>query len=83
MLTPLFLKELKRKQDDFIKVKEEIYKNNQISGVLSAAAQLEAERVKVQSLPANGISSETTSKRKPEVRVKPEYLSARSTARDR
>lgn len=85
MLTLQYQKELKKKQDDFIKVKEEIHKNNQISGVQSAA-QLEAERVKAQSPPANEISSvplENTSKRKPEVRAKPEYLAARSIAKDR
>ncbi|KAL0638732.1 ubiquitin-specific protease doa4 [Maublancomyces gigas] len=78
-------KELKKKQDDFIKVKKEIHENNKISGVQSAA-QLEAERIRVQSPPADRISSaspENASKRKPEVRAKPEYLSARLIAKDR
>lgn len=87
MLTYLCLKELKEKQTDFLEVKKEIQKNNQISGVQSTA-QLEAGRAKAQSPPsppANSIppaSLETISKKKPEVRAKPEYLSSRPTAKD-
>jgi ubiquitin carboxyl-terminal hydrolase 8 len=72
-------KELKAKTPLYLKVKEEIKKDNELSGVQSANAQLEAERVaeRVRATlhPETGVSQDIPPKTKPEVRAKPEYLS--------
>ncbi|RPB16849.1 cysteine proteinase [Morchella conica CCBAS932] len=71
--------ELKAKTPLYLKVKEEIKKDNELSGVQSANAQLEAERVaeRVRATlhPGTGVSQDIPPKTKPEVRAKPEYLS--------
>jgi ubiquitin carboxyl-terminal hydrolase 8 len=82
------LKDLNKKNPEFTKVKDEIKRNNEIAGTVSAQAQLDAqaqarlgsEGTRPLRPEGNGLSgrvSESSSKKKPEVKAKPDFLSLR------
>ncbi|CAZ82424.1 unnamed protein product [Tuber melanosporum] len=71
-------KELVQKIPQFAKVKEEIKKNNDISGVVSAQAQLEAEaQLRAAKSSSDNRGNAATGSKKPVVKAKPEILSSR------
>lgn len=67
-----------QKMPEFDKIKEEIKKNNKISGVVSAQAQLEAEAQLRAAKPSSGNNGNVTAvSKKPVVKAKPDILSSR------
>ncbi|RPA96732.1 cysteine proteinase [Choiromyces venosus 120613-1] len=71
-------KELMKKIPEFDKVKEEIKKNNEISGVVSAQAQLEAQ-AQMRALKSSSVNNgnSTIVSKKPDIKPKPDILSSR------